>query len=91
MAVPGQFEVTEDAPPQVKQIHEHLVETDRLLRKMEEEVNLMVGPNWAGNQAQLFHGRMTEHLDHLTQIQLRTKNLAESSMQYIQAHQNLDG
>ncbi len=45
MAVPGQFEVTEDAPPQVKSIHEHLVETDRLLRKMEDEVNLMVGPN----------------------------------------------
>jgi hypothetical protein len=84
------FEITDDATPQVKAIYEHVHAADNLLKKMENEVAQMVGVNWAGNQAQAFHARMTEHLDSMTHIQVQTNNLADSSMHYITAHQNLD-
>ncbi|OBK18456.1 hypothetical protein [Mycobacterium asiaticum] len=84
------FEVTEDADPHVKNINEHLRTTDQLLVKMENEVQEMVNLNWHGNQSQMFHNRMVEHLDHMRQIQAQTDRLATSSMEYIQAHRNID-
>jgi uncharacterized protein YukE len=87
----GQFELTEDADPHVKNINDHLQATDRLLAKMEDEVDQMVQLNWHGQQAQSFHARMAEHLDHMRQIQAQTDRLAQSSMQFIQAHRNVDG
>lgn len=84
------FELTEDADPHVKNIFEHLQSTDQLMKKMDDEVTQMVGLNWHGNQAQNFHGRMVEHLDHIRTIQQQTDALATSSMQYIQDHRNVD-
>lgn len=90
MATNAPFEVTEDADPHVKNINEHLHSTDQLMRKMEDEVQHMLGTNWHGQQAQAFGGRMAEHLDHMRKIQQQTDHLAQSSMQYIQDHRNLD-
>jgi uncharacterized protein YukE len=90
MATNTPFEVTEDADPHVKNINEHLRTTDQLMRKMEDETEHMLQQNWHGQQAQAFHQRMQEHLDHMRSIQSQTDHLAQSSMQYIQAHRNLD-
>ncbi|MDT5222389.1 MAG: hypothetical protein QOF15_4494 [Mycobacterium sp.] len=91
MSTNAPFVVTEDSDPAVKNINEHLISTDRLLTKMEDEVQEMVNLNWHGNQAGNFHNRMVEHLDHMRQIQAQTDHLAVSCMQYIQDHRNIDG
>lgn len=90
MGTTGPFVVTEDSDPAVKNINEHLRSTDQLMLKMEDEVDQMVRLNWRGNQAQSFHSRMAEHLDHMRHIQAQTDHLAVSCMQYIEAHRNVD-
>jgi uncharacterized protein YukE len=90
MATNMPFEVTEDADPHVKNINEHLQTTDQLMKKMEDEMGQMLQQHWHGNQAQAFGQRMQEHLDHMRNIQQQTDHLAQSSMQYIQAHRNID-